>query len=148
MYKAICVAALIGTLAFTGRNPIASLGFTYPVVVAKGKLLNQSIAIPTTTIFTPSETGLYRASVYMTMTQSVSTTSVWQFNLFWTDDAGVESAPVVGVYTNGTPPNASSFSDSFSPAFEAVAGQPVSFQTVGQTNTGEYSLYYTIERIQ
>jgi hypothetical protein len=55
MYKALCVAALlVGLLALTGRSSSAAPApFTSPVIVAKGKLVNQTAPISTTTIFTP-----------------------------------------------------------------------------------------------
>jgi len=74
MYKTLCVAALlVGLLALTGRSSSAAPApFTPPVTVAKGKLLNQTGLIPTTTIFTPTQTGLYRLSAYSTQTVPVS----------------------------------------------------------------------------
>src|SRR6266536_3222650 len=94
MYKALCVAALmVGVLALTGRNSSASPApLTSPLIVAKGKLVNQTAEIPQTTIYTPSATGLYRLNAYMVETSPISSQGVyWSFNLLWTDDGGAQS---------------------------------------------------------
>src|SRR5258706_13448177 len=70
MFKTLCVAVLLlSTFALTqARN--STVGPVSPPIVARGKLLNQTAPIPTTTIFTPTQTGLYRLSVYGTVTTS------------------------------------------------------------------------------
>jgi hypothetical protein len=156
MYKTLCVAAiLLATIVFTsGNNAVHASAPTMssPVIVASGSLVNQTGPIAKTEIFTPTQTGLYRLSAYMTLTHKVSVQNTWQFNLSWTDDAGVEESGVVDMFTNQLPPNAWSYSNVFPPAFEAVAGQPISYQVaLGKgtgTNGGVYSLYYTIEQLQ
>src|SRR6266496_6591181 len=82
MYKTLCVVALLaGLVALTGRSSSAAPApFTSPLIVAKGKLVNQTAPIPTTTIFTPNQTGLYRISVYVTLTKSdPSSQSFWNY---------------------------------------------------------------------
>jgi hypothetical protein len=58
--------------------------------VAKAKLVNQTAPIPTTTIFTPTQAGLYRLSVYATVTVGVSdcNNTYWVYSSQWTDDSG------------------------------------------------------------
>src|ERR1700685_1828911 len=91
MYKSICVALfLLPTLALAQRStstPVTS--YASPQIVAKGKLPNQTAPILTTTIFTPIQTGLYRLSMYATLTRTdPNSQSLWQINTGWTDDAG------------------------------------------------------------
>jgi len=88
------VAALLaGLLALTGRSSSAAPApFTSPLIVAKGKLINQTTPIATTKIITAPQSGLFRLSVYATLAKSDPTSdSSWLFNVAWTDDSGVES---------------------------------------------------------
>src|ERR1700730_7883111 len=73
MNKTLCaVALLMGTLALTGSQSAAvPAAPTSPPIIARVKLANQTAAIPTTTIFTPAQTGLYRISLYLTQTIAV-----------------------------------------------------------------------------
>jgi hypothetical protein len=128
-----------------------------PVIVKRLPYKNQTAPIPTTTIFTPQQTGLYRLSAYITQTQT-SPTTLWLYQLNWTDDAGVEST-VVGqgvlqLNTSQTPPMAwgaspwSLGNPGETTLFESKAGTPVSFYVAGpDQGGGTYSLYFTVERL-
>src|SRR5258708_17181178 len=74
MNKALAVAVLLLAalaLAFAASNtPVVN--FAGPRVIAKVNLTHHTAKIPTTTIFTPPQTGLYRASAYMMITTPVS----------------------------------------------------------------------------
>ena len=162
MYKTISVAAvLMALVAFTVSGRLADASPTAhpsPVIVAKGKVLNQSVAIPTTTIFTPKDTGLYRLSIYGTVTKPcTSNCQEWIFFFSWTDDAGVETTigtnglPLVWLNGN-TPPSAFAVNFNDLPGnvlvFEAVAGSPVTYSVLTTVPDGSsYSLYYVVERI-
>lgn len=104
MYKALCIASLfVATLAVVGRNSsVASTpNVHFPVVVAKGRLVSQTTQIPATSIFTPSEDGIYRLSVYATITKpDQSSTSQWYVNASWTDDSGPQAATLEAGYAN------------------------------------------------
>src|SRR6266516_3545129 len=72
MYKALCVVALlVATIALSSTSKSGALPapFPSPLIVAKGRILNQNAPISTTTIFTPTQSGLYRLSLYGTITQ-------------------------------------------------------------------------------
>src|ERR1700730_10267041 len=150
MYKTLGVAVLlVGTFALTCRNSAATPAatFTSPQIVAKGKLLNQTGAIPTTTIFTPPQTGLYRFSAYSTGPLSSGSGS-WNINLYWTDDFGPEWGTELVQQANGGYGSVGWPSGTVG-MFEAIAGQPVSYSiTLSGTGGGSYSLYYTIERLE
>lgn len=94
MYKTFALAVLLlSTSAFAQNAKPAPqpIPLTSPQIVAKGKLPNQTAPIPTTTIFTPTQTGLYRLSIYATLTKTdPNSQSVWQINTQWTDDAGAQ----------------------------------------------------------
>jgi hypothetical protein len=159
MYKTLCAAAiLLAAIVFTsGNNAVHASAptITSPVIVASGSLVNQTRTIQKTVLFTPTETGLYRISAYMTLTRPISTYQIWSFFLSWTDDAGAEFGDIVDLYTNNPPPGAWGHSGGFNPGgvslFEAVAGQPVSYSVIvtkGSPTNGTYSLYYVVEQLE
>src|SRR5258706_8586080 len=96
MFKTLCVAVpLLSTFALTQcRN--STVGPVSPPIVARGKLLNQTAPIPTTTIFTPTQTGLYRLSVYGTVTTSTCSGSYWSLNPQGADEFGALQARANG----------------------------------------------------
>jgi hypothetical protein len=155
MHKTLCVAAiLLTTIVFTsGNNAVHASAptMTSPVIVASGSLQNQTAPIAKTEIFTPTQTGLYRLSVYMTLTATSTNGADWEFILTWSDDAGNELAGTIGLNTAQKPPNAWGSGAFYPEVFEAVAGQPVSYDVFlgnGFRKGGTYSLYYTIEQLQ
>ena len=158
MDKILCVAALlVGLLALTGRSSSAAPApFTSPMIVAKGKLLNQTAPITTTTIFTPTQTGVYRLSVYATLTQTgLNSQSAWSYNLGWTDDAGTQSEGALLYCYGSNAPGQFSYENFFPQGgvvlpFEAKAGMPVTYAVsqIGPPDNSAYSLYYTLERLE
>jgi hypothetical protein len=161
MYKTVCVAVLLlPTFALAQAYNPAPLPFASPLIVAKGKLVNQTAPIPTTTIITPPQSGLFRLSVYATLTKSDSTSdSSWLFNVAWTDDSGVESTSYGEIEPLSTGGFAKLGSFIWSGVdhrygatltFEAAAGTSVSYYVHQQGNpdNSSYSLYYTLERLE
>jgi len=71
MRKALCVTVLLlPTFVLSQQSNAArsaTTGLPSPMIVAKAKLKNQTATIPTTTIWTPMQDGLYRFSVYGTL---------------------------------------------------------------------------------
>jgi len=71
-----------------------------PAIVAKRKLLNQTKKIPTTTLYTPKQTGLFRLSIYgIILSNDQNEGGTWYVNVGWTDDFGPEA---VNGLTGGT----------------------------------------------
>jgi hypothetical protein len=97
MYKTLCAVVLLSTFVLaqgskSTSTPTPANSFSLPLIVAKGKLVNRTTTVPMTTIFTPTQTGLYRLSVYMTTAiHNASSTQDWEYNVSWSDDAGAES---------------------------------------------------------
>jgi hypothetical protein len=158
MYKSICtVAVLLVAFAFLSgsrsadASPATPLG---PVIVAKGEAPNQTAPIPTTTLFTPTQDGLYRVSAYATMTKpGPENSGSWSFNVAWTDDAGrqQEQFALDGSFNvQGPFLNDYNFYGGAVRIFEAKAGTPITFnlREGGVSAGAEYSLYYTLERLE
>jgi hypothetical protein len=161
MCKNLCIAVvLLAAFSFMSgsksadASPLTSIS---PPIVARGKLVNQTAPIPTTTILTPSQSGLYRLSVYGTVTQLDTISTVfWDFQPSWTDDSGTPNL-LAGFYftENGDSTvqpffwNAEGFSGA-SVVLQAKAGTPITYTVTqsGALGNGQYSLYYTLERLE
>lgn len=149
MYKALCaVILLLPMFALAQEAKTKPAPFNSPQVVAKGKVLNQTAAIPVTTIFTPTQTGLYRFSAYSTGPVNTTASGYWNINLNWTDDFGPQNDEELLQNAGGGYGSVGWPSGSVG-TFEAVAGQPVTYSvTLSGSGGGSYSLYYTIERLE
>jgi hypothetical protein len=152
MYKTLCVAVLLlPTFALAQANSPATP--VSPPIVAKGKLLNQTAPIPATTIFTPVQSGLYRLTVYGTITTSTCSGSVWTFTPEWTDDSGVLGNASGIVQSNGNCLGSffsfdSGFSTGATITFEAKGATAITYNVAGSSDGSAYSLYYTLERLE
>jgi hypothetical protein len=158
MYKTLALAVLLLPTFAIAQSSNSATPFPSPLIVAKGKLKNQTAPIPTTTIFTPTLDGLYRLSVYMTQTVATTNTQVaWSFNATWTDDAGDEAAPgMLFSPVDDTPPGSYDNLNGGSPGntllLQVKAGTVVTYSTtltpLTATEGGTYSLYYALERLE
>jgi hypothetical protein len=159
MYKTLALAILLlPTLTVAQEaKPAAPIPLTQPQIVAKGKLPNQTAPIPTTTIFTPTQTGLYRLSIYATISKAdPSSGSGWIYNLQYTDDSGPQILYQFLWGYNNVPGQFTVYSQLFQDfagptiTFEAKAGTPVSHSLTlsGPPDNSAYSLYYTLERLE
>jgi hypothetical protein len=162
MYKSICVlAVLLAAFMFTPGSKSAHASPASPVsptIVAKGKLVNQAAPIPTTTLFTPSQSGLFRLSAYATITTAAPNYgSFWEYNFTWTDDSGIiagggNSVLFAGSGNSVLGPFVWNGVAGFGPTvvFEAKAGIPVTYNVtlLGPSDGSAYSLYYTVERLE
>jgi hypothetical protein len=162
MYKTLTVAALLlAVFAFTSgsrsadASPVTSIS---PPIVARGKLVNQTAPIPTTTIFTPTQDGLYRLSVYGTISRNdPSSASTFHYAVQYTDDTGQQQnlADFLVGYDSMLGQFASYQSTFFGSGcptvtFEAKAGSGITY-SVTQNNgpdNSSYSLYYVLERLE
>src|SRR6266446_3652604 len=155
MYKTLCIAVvLLAGFAFTFGSRSADASPTRPIgpaIVAHGKLPNQTAPIPTTTIFTPTQTGLYRMSVYATIVKAdPDSGSSWGYGYYWTDDAGTETTG--GILAGYGSSLGQFYYENFfsnvggpSSVFEAKAGTPITYNVYqqGPSDNSVYSLYYT-----
>jgi hypothetical protein len=159
MYKTIAVAALLlAAFVFTSGNRSADASPTTlpsPVIVARVALLGQTATIPTTTLFTPKVSGLFRISAYLAMTTQGTTGGVWTFQVGWTDEAGAEAPTEVPLYVtdNQRPPNAFAWGQNISGEqtviLRAIANTPVTYTVFGDASAGgAYEVFITAERLE
>ena len=112
-----------------------------PIIVAQLTLTNQTGPIPQTTIFTPTQSGVYRVSAYIAST-SPGQDDAFSATLVYTDDVALEYA-ALNNGSSGYYATSSGFT-----TFRAIANNPVSFYTQGSTPQGTtYCVYITIERL-
>jgi len=89
MKKFLAVAAVLAVLVIAGISAPSLRG---PTVVAKFSVVNQTAAVPLTTVFTPTEDGDYSVVTYETYN---STDIDWtvETDLTWTDEVALRSQP-------------------------------------------------------
>jgi hypothetical protein len=158
MCRKIAISLLLAAfgLAIGHSVGLASSPPPSPLIVRRVVQANQTAPIPTTTLFTPSQTGLYRVSAYMTQV-AVGDGNTLSLNLGWSDDAGQEATsittPPIVQYTNSVPPQAWGWNYENSPGnvitFEEKAGQPITYSVLYPSggNLGSYSVYLVVERL-
>jgi len=110
-----------------------------PFFQKKLRLPSQTAAIPSTSVFTPDYTGMYRVSVYLNSGNTGGGTITG--NLSWTDDIGVQSATTGSV-------TSSQKAASSTVLVRCLSGTPINYSTV-VTGTGvNYNIYYTVELVE
>ena len=114
-----------------------------PEIVAGIRLTGQTGSIGGT-LFTPTNTGLFRVNFYVQSTGGDPSTGQGIFPSFnWTDDNGPDYQPLPLVADGGP-------QQPFSTVFiiKAVAGQPITWATgLNPTDNSVYEVYFTLERI-
>ena len=165
MNKTLAVAALLfGVLAigFGTNNSASPPTFPGPHVVATTTVINQTAAIPTTTIFTPQHSGLYRISSYMaTTTPGTLDLGYWVLWLGWTDEAGAEIMAPLELRGVVVAPYAYGFTTSIGDAnsfpgpgggssfvVRAIAGTPVTYAVTNGGTNGTYEVFLVVERLE
>jgi len=93
MYKTIPVFLMLVLGAWVGSSSSVSAP-SYPKIVAKVALTNQTGSIPATTLVTPTANALYRISVYMVQVFPQNATCSDCGDVYasfqWTDDGGTQ----------------------------------------------------------
>lgn len=159
MHKWMLLTALFASLTCSAWSQQETSGkhpgrfMQSPRVVARVALPNQSAPIAATPIFTPKYDGLFRISIYMTTTKAVASNNEWVFELGWTDEAGPEiensliflSSAQVSPGACGLP--AGGFACGPVVAFQAKAGQPVTYTVEGNSDGSVYALFFVVERL-
>jgi hypothetical protein len=158
MNKTLCVTVVLigGALALSfGSASTPNSTPTSPVIVVKRGLVNQTTPIPTTTIFTPVRDGVFRLSVYGTITRvDSSSQSSWVWNPQWTDDGGAANCNGQCYLGPGSQSGPSQLQLGVSPGLvmtiEAKAGTPITYSVyqAGNPDNSAYSLYYALEQIE
>jgi len=148
------VLAIALSMAVCGQTqpPAASTPSTNgPVVVQRVGFENQTGAIPQTTIYTPSHTGLYRITIYMeeTMANAANTSGSFCASLGYTNDSGVARDPFETCLF--VAPSLSD-NDGWTFAIRAMANTPILFSTSLGGDPPPvlpfaYSTFVTIERL-
>lgn len=159
MNKTLAVAVLLlGALAigFATNSDSVVKTSTGPRIVARVKLTNKTAPVPDSILFTPTQSGLFRISVYMTVT--VPTTNSlgggWYVPLTWTDDAGTEQLTIAGIANTSVPPQDNSTSGNtgnpnYNPVIWADAGTPVTYSVVSEgTMGGTYEMFMVAEQLE
>ena len=118
-----------------------------PIIIKQVSLKNQTTS-PTVTLYTPTSSGLYRITVYASVTPS-SGNDVCP-NVTWTDESGEQSQGIMMGWSN--------FSSCAFPGpssggavliVHSEANQPVTFNAgFSGSSEDEYNLFITVEQLQ
>jgi hypothetical protein len=164
MYKTLGFAVVL-LLAFAFMSGSKSAGssqitLTTPMIVASGKMLNQTAPF-SKTLYTPGVSGLFRLSVYATITTADPTsTANWEYGFSWTDSTGaVQGAGTVlgaqdyqkGEFWDGAASGTNTvYLGGTNRTFQANAGTPIThfITCAGGPDNSAYSFYYTLERLE
>jgi|HubBroStandDraft_2_1064218.scaffolds.fasta_scaffold170402_2 hypothetical protein len=123
----------------------------FPTIVAQVALTAQTASIPTTTLITPKQSGLYRLSAYAVPTATVGESEVLFFFVY-ADNAGPETLffPVLANNQTGCVGQPGASPDcSFISVVRDNAGVPLTFSaTVPQGSDLTYDLFITVEQLQ
>lgn len=117
----------------------------FPCVVATLTLIDQSQNLPSTPIFTPTSTGVFRINAYMSTSTGSVKRAVWTLYLGSTGDNGSHR------YGTGSGPGAD---NAYNATFvtQDIGGQPLLYQTKlgggGGSGGMTYNLYITVEQLQ
>jgi hypothetical protein len=154
MHKWILMAPLfvsvsLGWCQTTNAKKDRQSNATPPTVIARLALRNQTAPIPTTTIFVPQRDGVFRLSLYTTLTQYAPSNNVWIFQLGWTDEEGLRSNNLIWMpsASHGCALPQSGYACGPVITFEAKAGQPVTYQVQGTADGSVYAMFFAIERL-
>lgn len=110
-----------------------------PIIVASGNLVSEETLgspIPETTIYTPVSTGIFRISIYISVTPVVPACDL---TLTWTDSVTDQSTTI----------SPTGFSEGVTVAdftVQSVASD-IQVSTSGGNTTGTYTLYYVVEQL-
>jgi hypothetical protein len=112
---------------------------TLPCEVASVTLTAQTAAIPPTVIFTPTTSGLYRVSAYLSTSPTAG--SVWKYALTWSDDEKARNS--------GPQPVGPGTFGAFSATVQSAAGKAISYSVgAGANPTGStFNLVITVEQL-
>jgi len=96
MYKNLSIAVLLVAFGLVAARSTSSPTSGSASIVATVSLPNQTAPLPSTVLFTPGTTGLFRVTAYMTEVVPLAnngSVDTWIYHLGWTDDAVVGQFP-------------------------------------------------------
>jgi hypothetical protein len=113
-------------------------------VVQVVQIVQQNSVVPVTTLFTPTDAGLYRVVAYMSTEGAKN--GGWQMVMLWNDLTGLQAAFSTSANTgNGLKAWGSTQVVTFSPK----PGNPVTYSVVEEGNVANrYNLTFTIEQLE
>jgi hypothetical protein len=147
----VCLLVVLltwGTSSFGNDSKNRTTDVGYPRIVAKIHLTGQTAPIPTTTVWTPKKSGLFRFSGVMVVTAASSQNGNWGTTIGFTPLRGgptsllwIEiNSQVVGGGVSAYPLTVWD-----------IAGQPLTYEVPvvsGNPQGSKYELFFTVEQLQ
>lgn len=100
MRKMILIAVLMcaSVISFGQSN-----GLPQWKVVKEFHVADQTASVPPTVLFTPTQKGLYRLSMYVSASTDIKQLTGWDMFVYWTDQTGLSANFLLGTdLTGGT----------------------------------------------
>jgi hypothetical protein len=132
-------------LVFIATQRLSANGFPRQVETVAGvQVIGQTGALPLTTLYTPTQTAMYRVSAYSTVTVPGSVQGGLGLNLQWTDPVRTQLSLVGGFCADRV---GCSVSTTF--VVYATANQPIAFDVTekGIAVSPTYNVYVSVERL-
>ena len=146
MRTTLCILALT-LVALTSASSQTTQ--TFPRVVAKGKFVGQTAPISLGTAFKAIRNGVYRVSMYLTVTTyNSSSSNCWTPEIQWTDDSGLQlSEGHLSACANSAAVGSSAVGPGLVNVIEAKGGTHINLGVLGSSDGSVYSFYYVIEAL-
>jgi hypothetical protein len=143
MHKPTIVFTMLFAACLSCFGQGAPAQATYPRIVKRIQLLNQTKAISPMTIYTPKDWGMFRVSVVMVETIA-GQAGTWQALMQFTDGAGTDS-PGLDIGLDATQ-TGRAWGDIL---FRDEAGMPIKFWVIGPADGtgGQYNVFIVVERL-
>ena len=144
----IASIVVVKTGGATAKN-LTSLPIV-PRIVAQVSLTGQTNPISPTTVFTPSQSGLFRISPYFLATNYTANGETWTMTYWFTDDLGSEHVVLLCLNSNQGGSDSYAYVCPGGPpfTFRAVAGTSIVFDVEGTPEAPfSYDLFFTIEQL-
>jgi len=136
---AICLVVILGAWL----TAIAQEAPQWKVVQVV-QIVQQNTPVAVTTLFTPTDAGLYRVVAYMS-TEGAKNAG-WQMVMFWDDLTGLQAAFSISANTGG---GLKAWGSTQVVTFSPKPGNPVTYSVVQEgAVANRYNLTFTIERLQ
>jgi hypothetical protein len=116
----------------------------FPRVVAKLNFTDQTAEIGPVILYTPSKSGIFRATFVESCTETGPLGGSWQGGIHWTNETGHNGPLGVYIFADQVLSTGNSF------PFNAASGLPITFSVTaaGNPKDSQYNVYVILEQLE
>jgi hypothetical protein len=93
--------ALIAVMMCAGYSFGQSNGLPQWKVIKEFHVMDQTAGVPLTILFTPTQNGLYRLSMYVSASTDIRQLTGWDMFVYWNDQTGLPAQFLLGADLTG-----------------------------------------------